>query len=419
MKGILFSYILLTIALTVVAIIAIQKSLVYFYGEKLAIETRINAMNNFYDTIVEDAPKALDIISKRAISSAVSYVFTNGVGLDQADLRLKELILNGTLNETEEALMKDSTFTVWIRKMEEIGDLNGFKTNITAKKFEVKAYDSFNILIETELQINITDEQGTASLRRNETVNQITSIESFEDPTYPLNTFGKVPPNVITRSSYWGNFTSNPIAATGDNSWFYGESVIILSSGNIGAVSDKNQKVLVTDNVAGIEATVNQFGAVVSEADIVGGITISFVDNTVAAMSILPNNTNLLVDGNNGKVWLIDNLKRSVEGSYYHPSLKGPSFLDRLEGKLEVQTKYQEQTTELIGLESFVDKNYIASYEVPVDEEKTNVDHLYFSLTSYPGQQVKGLGSTFRIDQELCTDGKSHTEIYEVNEILI
>jgi len=99
--------------------------------------------------------------------------------------------------------------------------------------------------------------------------------------------------------------------------------------------------------------------------------------------------------------------------------LKGASFLDRLEGKLEVQTKYQVQTTELIGLESFVDKNYLASYEVAVDWEKTNIDHLYFSLNSYPGQQVKGLDSTFRIDQENCTDDKTHTEIYEVDEILI
>jgi len=159
MKGILFSYILLTIALTVVAIIAIQKSLVFFYGEKLAIETRINAMNNFYDTIAEDAAKALDIISKRAISSAVSSVITNGVGLDQADFRLKELILNGTLNKTDEALMEDSTFTIWIGKMEEIGDLSGFNTNISVQELEVKPHDSFNIFIRTELQINITDKQ--------------------------------------------------------------------------------------------------------------------------------------------------------------------------------------------------------------------------------------------------------------------
>ena len=184
-------------------------------------------------------------------------------------------------------------------------------------------------------------------------------------------------------------------------------------------MENKSQKVLVTNDTSGIEDLINEFGAVVCECDITGEISITLVDNAINAMEIIPNNTPILVDGDKGKVWLIENLKETVEKSYYQPSLKGGSFLDRLEGKLEVQEKYAAQSPHLIGLESFIDKNYLANFNLPVDEEKTNIDYLYFSPNFYGGNKVKGLDPSFRIDQEICIFNKTHAEIYQTNEILI
>ena len=62
-------------------------------------------------------------------------------------------------------------------------------------------------------------------------------------------------------------------------------------------------------------------------------------------------------------------------------------ILDRLEGKLEVQAKYQ--TSQTIGMESIVDKDYMADLDVPVNNSKTNVDHLYFSGSDYSSNQAK------------------------------
>lgn len=329
MKGVLFSFIIVLTALVLVALIAIQKSLVSFYGEKLAIETRVKSMNNLYEDIKNDAGKALEIISKRAASVADSFVITTGKSLPQANASLIELIVYGTLNNTPEVLMEDSTIIDWKNKMEEIGNLNSFNTNISLLNIEVKPYDSWNLLITAELSVNLTDQQGVASLKKNATVNQLVPIEGLEDPIVPLKTYGRVT-NVITRSPYWNNFT--------------------------------------------------QF---------------------------------------NGTHWNIDNLKKDIENSYYHPSSKGASFLDRLEGKLEVQSKYQSQASGAIGLESFVDKGLISAAGVPVDVEKTNIDHLYFSSATYPGRKVSGLETTsFRIDEEV--DGsQNHTGIYGVSSLLI
>ncbi len=412
MKAIFFSTIIVLTALTLVTFIAIQKSLISFYGEKIAVETRVNSMNNFYEGITTDAGKALDIISTRAMSAAISNVIVNGIGLTEANATIKELSLNGSMNGVQEPLMESATFTDWMRKIEEIGILNGFYTNITIQNLEVKPYDSFNILVVAWLGINLTDSQGVASIERNVSINQVVSIEGLEDPTYPLHTNGKGS-IIIYRGRYWNNFTQSLVSGSGGNSWFYGKSVVISSSNqaDIQNVQNKNQKILVTDSTAGIESLVNSFGGVVSETS-VSGITIPYISGATNAMSIIPTDTYILVDSTTGKVWYIDNLKNSI--GYYHPSLKGASFLDRLEGKLEVQTKYQ--TDQMIGMESLVDKNYLATFGIVVSYDKTNVDHLYFSGSEYISNKVKGFDDNFRIDEEM--DDKKHSEIYGVADIL-
>jgi phosphohistidine swiveling domain-containing protein len=421
MKGLFFSLIMLSVALILVELVAIQKGLISFAGEQLAVEIRINSMNNFYDSIIIDCEKALDIISRRAVSAAISNVITNGIGLQNADSSLEELIVNGSINGTEEALMKDATIIDWKNKMEEIGNLNGFNTNITFQRIKVEPYDSWNLITTATLYIDLSDQRGVANITRVVNVSKLVPIEGFEDPIYPLNSNGRGT-NIIIKSPYWGNFTQKLINSTGGNNWFAGYSIVIPSSqeSQMQNVPNKNQKVLVTDNTSGIESTVNQFGGVVSEADITSDITIPFVDNAANAMSIVPNNSYVLVDGSNGAVWNIDNLKNDIEHSYYHPSLKGGSILDRLEGKLEVQNKYQSRTSNIIGLESFVDKNYLSSLDVLVDADKTNVDHIYFNAEFNPtSYSIKGIGNNFKIDKDICTGNLTHAEIYNSTEILV
>ncbi|MFN6992235.1 MAG: hypothetical protein ACK4MM_05890, partial [Fervidobacterium sp.] len=91
-------------------------------------------------------------------------------------------------------------------------------------------------------------------------------------------------------------------------------------------------------------------------------------------------------------------------------------FFDRLEGKLSIQTKYSGQTTNEIGLESFVNKEYFLSIEVPV-KSGTNMDYLYFSNSTYSGDGVKGMDSSFEIDNQASL-GSTHQQIYQVSQIL-
>jgi len=413
MKGVLFTFMIVLIALTLVSLIGIQKTLTSYYREKMIIGTRVKSMNNFYDDIIIDSSKALDIITKESVVIAISRIVTSGEPLEDAVSVLEELILDGTFNGTSEVLMENSTFQSWIERMEGLGILKGFNTNIEFQNLEIQQYDSWNLLASIDIHINISDKQTSASLKRNISLNQLVSVEGFEDPIFPLNTFGRAT-SIIKKSPYWGNFTQKLITSSGSLGWFAGISVVFPSSeqGSIQNVPDKDTKVLVIDDTTGIEALANSFGGLVTESNATG-ILVPFVHNAANAMSLLPNNTYILVDGNNGNVWNIENLNYSVENSYYYPSKKGATFLERLEGNLE--SVYQTG----IGLETFVDKSYLINLEVPVSTGKTNVDHLFFSPGLHSGNAVKGLANNFRIDDELCTGDLPHSEIYNVSEILI
>jgi hypothetical protein len=85
---------------------------------------------------------------------------------------------------------------------------------------------------------------------------------------------------------------------------------------------------------------------------------------------------------------------------------------------LEIQDKYAVQTDKTIGLESFVDKNYLLGLDLFVKEEQTNIDYLYFSNATITGDAIKGLDPSVRIDNEVSL-GQTHQEIYNVTELTV
>ena len=106
------------------------------------------------------------------------------------------------------------------------------------------------------------------------------------------------------------------------------------------------------------------------------------------------------------------NLQDDLKNSYYHPSLYGASFLDRLEGKYFVQEKYRRENP--IGLESFVNKDKILTSGLPISYNQTNVDYLYFSNANVAVYKVAGMPDSFRLDNETSINGLGHLQIYNV-----
>lgn len=409
-KGIMFSIILFFLAASLIGFIAIQRSLISHSRERIHIEMRIKSINNMYDSLIRDAKSTLDTGLRRAMSAAFSNVSSEGIPLSDADEILRELVLYGTLDGTDEDLMENATLPYWIVKMEQVGVLKGFYIDITLHTLEVKPYDSFNLLARARMDINITDIQGLVALNRSTLVEKLISIEGLEDPLYPIK--AEFMTNKIEKSPYIGNYTE--LLLTGDT----GGCAVDCYEYGVATQDDTfpnfQNKILVVEDADSV-VNVNAAKAVISEKSVLV-VNVPYVING-NARSIISEGMTVLLDVNlvagQGRVWHIENFKEHINNSYYQPSTTGASYLDRLEGKTGIQGKYSSQTDKTIGLESFIDKSEIPS-EIPVDTDKTNIDYLYFSTGPSDGDKVKGISTVFnwfRIDS-------GHQSDYSVDQII-
>jgi len=121
-----------------------------------------------------------------------------------------------------------------------------------------------------------------------------------------------------------------------------------------------------------------------------------------------------------GGTWNLTRLEDDAQNGYYHPSVLGASFLDRLEGSLITTAKYQNLVPgKTIGLEHFVNLQTLYNLGIPINTNKTVIDHLYWDSYTYTSYRVNGFGiDWFRIDNE--TDGSmTHAQIYGVDQLLV
>ena len=411
-KGIAFGLLLVVLSLSLISLAILQKEVYKKNIQKFYIENRIDDMNNLFESAVLDLDKAIDIITKRAIAIADSKVITTGSPLARADQNIKELILFGSIDGIEQNLMENATLTNWISKMNFLGKERGYDIKINISKFEIRPYDSFNLLVTGEAWINITNEDIKTSINRKYSISKTVSIENFEDPIYALNTNSRAT-KIIKKTKFEGNYTLLLASCDGNGSWKKGKSFVSNDVNEINSAENKSQKILVTNDINLINPSIaNQFLGIVSLTDS-NSLSIPKVVNC-SSLNNITNGREILLDGESGKIWDIENLLEHYHQGYYSPSLLGPSFLDRLEGKLFQQDKYK--TERLTGMESFVDKDYFDSIEIETEDD-TNIDYLYFNSTSFTSKKVKGMPESFLID-DLSAKVGNHQQYYGVSSLL-
>ncbi|MFH1200226.1 MAG: hypothetical protein V1708_04105, partial [Candidatus Micrarchaeota archaeon] len=114
----------------------------------------------------------------------------------------------------------------------------------------------------------------------------------------------------------------------------------------------------------------------------------------------------------NGTVYGAEAVDNATLRKWYVNSSEGPSFLDRMEGRLFVSGYYANMSAnQTIGLDSFVNLTEISGAGIAVDSNKTIVDHLYFNGSDYDAWPVNGSAiSWMKLDE-------AHAAIYGVQLI--
>ncbi|MFA6035661.1 MAG: hypothetical protein WC759_01765 [Candidatus Micrarchaeia archaeon] len=172
-------------------------------GEQVTVLIRANEMGNFIDSISLDMPRAVDIATKRALVAGINEVDLRGSGLDDAQLRLRELVMNGTIYGSDSYWLNASTVPEWSERVQVIGGNKGFDVNFSFSSFAVSPYDSFHLRADLEWSVNLSDRLVSMSVRRSYNTTVLIPIANLDDPLYPMHTRGLANRKVVP-----ANFTS-------------------------------------------------------------------------------------------------------------------------------------------------------------------------------------------------------------------
>lgn len=172
----------------------------------LVTEMRIDTMNYFIDDLLRDTERGLYISSFRAMMSIEEYVIVNNKYLDDFNIYFNELVLNGTINDSNATLMINSRFPDWIENIRSKADDLNIYVNISINNLRIYQIDPWNAMVSVDILLNVTDFTGLASWSTDEVIVTSFSIIDFEDPLYIINGRGLMT-NKFSVNDYDGNYT--------------------------------------------------------------------------------------------------------------------------------------------------------------------------------------------------------------------
>ncbi len=335
-------------------------------------------------SIEEDFVRAVEIAGIRACLGATDYMIREGEPLDDAEFRLGELIINGTIFGNQTYVMYQNTLDDWRSKIYSITP--GFSVLLEYSNFSIQNHDGFNLLATVRLQFNITDKLKTAKISKGGDRQVLIPIENIEDPTFPYNTYGLGSRSIVfypypyhaikivVGSSASGNCTGNVTYNPSDP-----------APGN---------KILVTDNGSGIAG----FAGVVAEAADIPSVS-CYVVGATSAVNLIQTLLNqsggdgwieLYLDQDTDGVWSLP-INDALENGYYSrfTNTSGPDLLQRLEGN-----PYET----INGMETFINVPELQEWGVSIKTNQISLAYLYFRGTSHTGSSVRGLPDWFRIN---------------------
>jgi hypothetical protein len=370
MKGIFYS---IMISLMMIPILA----LIIFHSQSsqirnIDIDIRANELEYFTKSIEKDLVRFIEINGKRTLISAVSRVVINGTGLDNAQLRLSEMFENGTLYSEPAPLVDSSNLETWKAKIEDIADDSGFNVEFENIKINITQNDSFNLLFEIGILMNISDKTEIMGVLKNITAHVLVSIDGIEDPLFPLQTLGRVVRFITISNS---SKKTVPLSTGLNASGFVSGYSLVKDSSDVQVGDCDANTILVTDTITPILGIASSCKGVVSESDAVippelWGKAITGATN---AMQVVANGTKIYLDETTKKVWNLGNLTSDIKNGNYHSSDEGASFLDRLEGNITLSPKYK------YGLETFVYLPDLTLAGIDADTSLSVLDHKYWN----------------------------------------
>jgi hypothetical protein len=394
MRGQVYS--LIAILMVIPLVFFITQYMVSVQTLKFGTSERIIAdqLKETQRSIETDFSRAVQISGIRACLGATDYMIREGEPLDDAEARLGELILNGTLFGNQTYVMEDNTIDDWRDDIYSITP--GFSVLIGYSNFTLQNYNGFYLVAGIRLRLNISDKLEIARISKNVDKTILIPLENIEDPMFPYRTGGVFPRTI--------RFYPYPYHAMKIVS---GSLAAGNCSGNVtydASDPDPAGKILVANNASGVSG----FAGVVAETADTPSVSCSVLgaSGAVGAIQSLLNQSGypeLYLDEQTGGVWSLPINDALGAGYYSHfTGSSGPDLLQRLEGDFGESAN---------GMETFVNIPELQSQGISTKADQVSLAYLYFSSQTHAGVPVRGLPDWFRMDS-------SHASRYNLTELM-
>jgi len=204
-RGIVFTMAAMLL-LGLMVTIAIPTASINRQKSQFIVGNRLQSMNTFIQNIKRDASIAIYTSGFRGIIGLIEEITDTGEYIDDVDVAVKELMLNGTLNGSVMFIMTNNTLYNWSTKMQQQAKTIGIDLNITIEDVNVYQEDPWHVMIEGEFRCFMNDRKGLASWNFTfKTIAEI-PIEGLNDPIYIVETGNQMNRDIF-RSAHIDNFT--------------------------------------------------------------------------------------------------------------------------------------------------------------------------------------------------------------------
>ena len=184
-KGFIFTLFVIT---SLALIVMTYRMKVEFREEQRSeiYKNRVEQVNMFILDMEKDMERALYVTSFRAFLGIDEYIHRHIDYIDDVDLRLPELMLNGTLDGELVNSTNASTLTEWMKRMESLS--KRFNINMSFEDIEIKVehYSPWIIKVKIDTNVSITDFNRVIgwnySLKKSTMID--ISVANLPDPLY-------------------------------------------------------------------------------------------------------------------------------------------------------------------------------------------------------------------------------------------
>lgn len=345
-KGFVYTLFVIVFLSALLLFIAIQSR-----GEKSTLEAekmRSDDIVYFVRGAEDDMGRSMLIAGRKALVAATADEISGGEFISDANETIAAYMINGSAGLTEDPIMEDSTVKDWASSLNGIGSEKRMDVNIDIKSVKISTASAFGINAEGNITLYAYDPLTKTRYNKTALLEKEISIAYLED-TYIL---------LKSNGTYSNQFTAcgNIRGGSYGNEWLYARSYI-SSASNFSNVSGKADLVLITDTLAN-KTGYGGFKAIVTENASDVPVSQDYLFGADSAASAAKDNAYVVLSKNT--LWITNNT------ACYFESPSGPSFLDRLEGRGALSSKYNISISgSYAGLGSFAyfQSDYVLDYE--------------------------------------------------------